>query len=316
MNPGELGMNTFELTNLSAPVITTYKTYIREHAKHFCGKSCPNLEADIDAIVKLETELAACKMSIDDSRNPELADVRMSVRRLSELTHFNWDSEVLAPIWKGLGISEPPSPSTYLHLVDVNYFVKAVEVLKRASPRTVHQLLGWRLVEVASRQASEELRLLQYPFYTVRYGLKKMFSRSDSCYYFVNGKLGNPQLSFAVSRLYVDHFFSKVEKAEASVLVDSILASFKRLLVSNTWLDEETKTAALKKISAMGKKVGYAETLLNNTHLDGLHSMDNASFADHLISEKNYLKSLMQMYASMTAMQLKKLNGRGIYLDE
>ena len=324
--PGDLGLKPFELANLSSPVVAAYKTYIRGHAKYFCGTgddhnttTCPHLEADIEALVKLEAELAAARMSVDDSRNPALVDVRMSVRRLSELTHLNWTSEVLAPIWRALAISNSPDQSTFLHLSDVNYFVKAVAVLGRASPRTVDQLLGWQVVARAGALASEPLRRLQFAFWEVRYGLRRQPARTDNCLYLVNGKLGTPALSFALSRLYVERHFSAVEKREATTLVDGIQASFRRLLLlegRNNWLDAETKAAALQKITAMSKKVGYAESLLDNGHLDGLHALENASFAEGLIAKRNYLKAMLQMAVAMNGKQLGQLNGRGLYLDE
>lgn len=49
-------------------------------------------------------------------------------------------------------------------------------------------------------------------------------------------------------------------------------ASFKKVLETNTWLDQETKALALEKLAATKENVGYPDWVLSNSDLDNYYS--------------------------------------------
>lgn len=268
---------------------------MRSSAKLFCGNNCPNLEADIEAIVQLESELAQARIGLEVSRDPKNAELKLSLKEFSTRTNFNWLNEVVIPVYKAFGLTtDLPTDSQGVIISDVGYFTKLVGILAKTSPRTVANLVGWRVITISGPQSSELFRQNSFTFNKVHLGLKKMPERAESCYFHVNGVLGYPQLSMAVSRLWIDHHFSPEEKLESEHLVESIQRTFGHLLLDNSWIaDEKTRFAALKKLSSITRKVGYTNALLKNDYLDHMYSLNgNASLFEALLSEGNYLKSL------------------------
>lgn len=251
-------------------------------------------------------------MPIEDQRNTSKTDVLITIKEFNKKTNFNWLTEILTPVWKQFGSSDIPSESDYLHLNDVEYFVKLVKILNATSPQTVSNLIGWRLISTQGPQSSEKFRQIAFSFNKIITGVQKMPDRWESCYYQVNGKLGYPQLSRALSRLYVDKYFSKTDKDAVTVMVNDIQKSFHNLLLSNNWLDEQTRSKALIKLSMIKKKIGYSEKLSNNTELDRLFYLENSTFANELINNKNYIKSMIMLNAKSMKEQIAAFRGPSI----
>ncbi len=315
-SPVALGLGDLQLKNLSAnvPLITAYKEYIRSSAKLFCGTNCANLEADIDAIVHLESELAQGKLSLDVSRDPANMERKMTLKEFSAQTKMNWLGEIIVPLFKALNVSgwEQITDAQEVIINDIGYLTRVVSVLSKTSPVTVANLVGWRIVTTNGPQSSEVFRQNMLAFERVNLGLKKLPPRSTACYYQVNGQLGYPQMNMAVSRLWIDHHFPPSEKIESEHLVESIQRTFGHMLLDNGWMaDEKTRFAALKKLASITRKVGYAEDLLKNEYLDSLYFINGSSSArfDELLKEKNYLKSLRKIGVYGLQSALSQLHG-------
>ncbi|XP_064466209.1 neprilysin-4-like [Ornithodoros turicata] len=52
-------------------------------------------------------------------------------------------------------------------------------------------------------------------------------------------------------------------------LVEELRRTFRSLIESKAWIDQTTKTEALKKIDGLGSKIGYADRLMNDSYLEG-----------------------------------------------
>lgn len=314
-----LGLEDSQLRNLSAnvPLITAYKEYIRSSAKIFCGSNCPNLEADIEAMVHLESQLAQAKLPPEVSRDPANSELRLTLKELSTRTNFNWLAEVIEPLYQALNVSSEylPAESQGVIVNDIGYLTKMVAILAKTSPKTVAHLVGWRIVETNGPQASELFRQHSAAFEKVHLGLKKMTPRSAACFYQVNGKLGYAQMNIATSRLWIDHYFSPKDKLESEHIVESIQRTFGHLLLDNGWMaDERTRFAALKKLASINRKVGYSDVLLSNDYLDYVYSLNGSSSADFetLLKEKNYFKAFRRMSVAGLQGSLKMLKGPSI----
>lgn len=79
-------------------------------------------------------------------------------------------------------------------------------------------------------------------------------------------------LSPAVGALYVRKFFSKKSKRHAIEIVENIRSSFIDMLHKVTWMDNETKNAAIAKANALVAHIAYPNELINNTKLEKYYS--------------------------------------------
>ena len=306
------------MKNLSVypSVITGYKKYIASYGKLFCGSDCSTLEKDIDEMLHLESQLANARSPPEALHDTANSDVKLTIKELSEKSSFNWHKEVIVPIYQSFGLSNFPLESANVNIYDASYLLKAVEILKKASPRTVANLFAWRLVQGYGSAASEQLRLITFDFLKVNMGIKKLDERWKYCMGFVNGHFGFDHLAVPVSRLYVDRYFSKAERTEALKMVESIQKSFGRLLLDNEWLDEDTRFAALDKLALLTKKVAYPESFLDNAHLDANYGLNNATLAKEVQEQENHLLSMMAANNAFIKLQFQQINGLPVYNKE
>lgn len=66
-------------------------------------------------------------------------------------------------------------------------------------------------------------------------------------------------MSNALGKLYVKKYFPKELKEEAGKLIQDIIAEYKQRINEQTWMSEQTKAEALKKLEKMNIKVGYPD---------------------------------------------------------
>ena len=232
--------------------IAAYKNYIRQSAKLFCGNNCAELDKDIDDIVNLESQLALQKLSVEDQRDPETVYNVFTLKQLHDKSKFDFLTSILVPIIKSLGLSSPISQSSTILVSDVNYTVKAIEILNKTPVRTLANYIGWRIVSHFGPKSSEQFRQIVFEFNQVTSGIKKLEARDEACQ-----NLANSRVDMALSRLFVEHHFTDKEKHEASDLINSVQDSFRALIQKNDWLDADTKKASLSKLNHVTKNVAY-----------------------------------------------------------
>jgi len=72
----------------------------------------------------------------------------------------------------------------------------------------------------------------------------------------------------AVGRLYIERNFTPQAKAAIAKLVENLRAAYRERIVKLSWMTEETKRAALRKVEKMNVKIGYPERWRDYRPLD------------------------------------------------
>ena len=141
-----------------------------------------------------------------------------------------------------------------------------------------------------------------FEFKKIHHGITNLEERWRTCLNLVNSNL-----DWALSRLYVDHHFTKKEKQEATNVIDEVQDAFRYLLEHNTWLDETTRNASIGKLNKVTKNVAYPDWLLDNLQLDTYHGLDNRTMVIELLSNKNYLMSYVDFLRLNTEKYVNEL---------
>lgn len=141
-----------------------------------------------------------------------------------------------------------------------------------------------------------------FEFKKIHHGITNLEERWRTCLNLVNSNL-----DWALSRLYVDHHFTKKEKQEATNVIDEVQDAFRYLLEHNTWLDETTRNASIGKLDKVTKNVAYPDWLLDNLQLDTYHGLDNRTMVIELLSNKNYLMSYVNFLRLNTEKYVNEL---------
>lgn len=97
----------------------------------------------------------------------------------------------------------------------------------------------------------------------------------SEAYYGIEGRQTEEQIAAAqvqslladyLGRAYAETYFSPQAKADVEEMIGEFIAIYKERILAQDWMSDETKAMAVKKLDAMGVKVGYPDTW--ETYLD------------------------------------------------
>ncbi len=108
------------------------------------------------------------------------------------------------------------------------------------------------MVMELSSMASEELRQIYLDMYNEVLGTNVTINITTDAKAFVNALMGD-----ALGRIYIEKYFSDIDKKDVFDLTEEIIGKYKERLKNNSWLSESAKEMALIKLSRMTIKIGY-----------------------------------------------------------
>ncbi|CAL1538998.1 unnamed protein product [Lymnaea stagnalis] len=95
----------------------------------------------------------------------------------------------------------------------------------------------------------------------------------------------------AVSRMYIDQYFSKDAREYLKSMIVDLSNAFKELLEENTWMTKDTKKKAEAKLKSMQSKIGYPDYILDDNWLNGLYSFvqnEESKFFETIVASNKY----------------------------
>lgn len=117
------------------------------------------------------------------------------------------------------------------------------------------ELKGWIVAQFINRVArylSHDFRKASMPLITALWGTNEISSDKHFAYDELQYQFGD-----VVGQYYGQKYLGEEAKDSATELVESIVEVYKERLANNTWLGDETKKRALKKLDTLKLKVGY-----------------------------------------------------------
>ena len=96
------------------------------------------------------------------------------------------------------------------------------------------------------------------------------------------------QLEDVVSRLYIDKKFDYECKKDVEHMTKEIIENFEKRLEKNTWMSDDTKKEAIKKLKNIHVKIGYPDKWDNYSELKLKSYSNNGNLVDNLISIYNF----------------------------
>lgn len=203
--------------------------------------------ARADAVIALETELAKVHWSAEDSRNIQKIYNPMNADELKATApEFNWDV-----VLEESGLS---AVETFL-VAQPSAIEKAGELFAATPLDVVKDYLAFHLINTNVGRLSSDFDDASFAFFgkTLR-GTEEQRERWKRGVQIVNGGIGE-----AVGQIYVDRHFPANHKTEMETLVGNLVSAFEERLQNNDWMDEETRTQALLKLSTFEPKIGFTE---------------------------------------------------------
>lgn len=107
-------------------------------------------------------------------------------------------------------------------------------------------------------------------------------------------------MPIATGALYVREYFREASKAAATEMVDRIKNEFRTILKTVSWMDEDTRAAALSKVDKMQNHIGYPSELMDDQKLTEFYN-------DVEVDENGYMKSVLNFNRFRIVSEMKKL---------
>lgn len=180
-------------------------------------------------------------------------------------------------------------PSTEKIIVRVpEYFRHLGIIMSRLPAETLADYMAWLLIQKMVPYMSTAFQLAQLKLKSTVYKVSSIAPRWESCVYRTTDLMG-----FATGALYIDKYFTEVDKENVESLYRSIVATFRRRLPNTEWMDAVTKERAMDKVNGLMHKIGYPDFLVNPDKLDEFYaklSIGDVAL-DNLLNSENFAVS-------------------------
>jgi endothelin-converting enzyme/putative endopeptidase len=211
------------------------------------GESPADARTDAQSVMTIETDLAIPALTRVEKRDPYNLKHKLSFADLQHLTPaFDWNiylAKLGAPAFRELNVSEP------------KFFERLNLELTAQNMAAWKAYLRWHLVHSRANVLAERFENASFDFYSAYLrGVKQMPPRWKKCTRMVDHQLGD-----ALGQVFVAKTFGPQTKQDALQMTQQIETEMGTDIKSLTWMSDETKQQALKKLHSIVNKIGYPD---------------------------------------------------------
>jgi len=225
-------------------------------------------------IMALETRLAEQNMKKEDSRNWSENYNKVAIQDLPELMpNFNWDGYLAAADLQGVDA---------IVILTTDYMKALDGIITDTDIATWKTYLYWSAVNRTAGRLTAALDRQNFEFYgRALSGTEEQRAMWRRAVNSVNGMLGE-----VVGKVYVKEYFPPEAKERMLTLVGNLVGAYEKSIKELDWMSDETKLAALDKLSKFTPKIGYPDEWRDYTALaieadDYYGNVERASIAEY-----------------------------------
>ncbi|KAK0424874.1 hypothetical protein QR680_008899 [Steinernema hermaphroditum] len=217
------------------------------------------VEADVEAFLQFEKTMATAANSLPNT--PQ-------IMRLSELDlllpEIDWKAYflALAPESVHAYISSDPEIS----VEKPAYVARLGEIIRNTPKRTLANYVHWKLLRswIMKKQLDKRFDTVNIGYVALSWSRFFERERWTDCVEILNSRFFLKHVS---SAFYARKYFSGDQKKAFEDLYRRVKKAFRGTL-ENSWMDEKTKAAALRKLDKMGAELAYPDFVLDDAALD------------------------------------------------
>ena len=229
-----------------------FKTIRSQYVDHvtkmllLSGEGPLQASADAQRILELETKLAASQLTRVEQRVPENTYHPTAVTELASMAPaVDWPAYL-----QNLGIS-----TTSLNVSQPKYIKTVSQLLNDVPLEDWKALLRWQVVDSAAPTLSSPFVAEDFNFGgKTLSGTKEQQERWKRCVRSADASIGQ-----LLGQEYVRRNFTPEAKAKMSSLIDNLIAALREDIPTLSWMGPETKAAALAKLNAFRRRIGYPD---------------------------------------------------------
>ena len=250
-----------------------YKEYVKKLFV-MTGYSEADAQKAMEAVLRVETQLATASYDVVKLRDSEANYHKMSYRQLlMDYPGIEWSTLFLlnkVPAFESISVNQPEA------------IKEAEKVLNEASLDDLKAYLYFKVVNDAADYMSDRFRAESFQFYShVMNGTEQDRPRWKRAVGTVQSVLG-----MAVGRMYVEKYFPESSKQRMVQLVKNLQVALGQRIDQQAWMSAETKAKAHEKLSSFYVKIGYPDEWMDYT---GLNIDENLSFYENLMHASEFM---------------------------
>ncbi|MGE5562897.1 MAG: M13 family metallopeptidase [Bacillota bacterium] len=205
----------------------------------------PGGAAAADRIIALETELSKAQWPAAERRDIDKIYNPMTPAQLQKLApQFNWTSTLAKA---GLG-----SAKTII-VTEPSAVAGAGKVLASTPLSTWKEWLAFRFVSSHANVLPKAFDDAQFAFYSKDLnGIQQKRERWKRAVAATNQALGE-----GVGEIYVKSHYPPESERQMKELIANLTDAYRERISSNSWMDDETRKAALEKLAAFEPRIGH-----------------------------------------------------------
>ncbi|MCB9260828.1 MAG: M13 family metallopeptidase [Flavobacteriales bacterium] len=240
-------------------------------------------------ILDIETEIAKISWDRQELRDADKTYNKMAVADFdNKLVNLN-----IRKMIETMGMHKVDS----LVVGPVSYYEKLDNVVSKINLNQWKDYLKWQILSQYAPHLGDDFEKENFNFFaTTMQGVKEMKPRKERILRVVDGRLGEP-----IGKIYVEKYFPQESKEYMTELIENLRDAYRESIINLTWMGDETKVKALKKLESFSYKIGYPNKWKDYTQLD--------------ITADNYLQNLMNSSLFGFEMMTDKL-GKPVDKDE
>lgn len=257
----------FDTDEKSIQARKEYKKFIAKQMKNF------GISVDAEKLYKFEERMAKSFYPKEKLRDPHANYHKMSIDEVREkFSGFDWDTYLEtrgASAAKFININQPEAIS------------ESIAIMGDTDFDLIKTYLKYRIVLGAGAMLDDATYDISFDFYNRflagQIEPKPRWKRSVAM---LDGSLGEE-----IGHLYVKKYFSAAAKSRMEKLVKNLQRALGMRIESLTWMGEDTKKQALKKLSTFRAKIGYPDKWRDYSKLK---LDENASLWENMVNVSKF----------------------------
>ncbi|MCM1449765.1 MAG: M13 family metallopeptidase [Clostridiales bacterium] len=247
-----------------------YKTLIEKQMVN-AGYSKKDARRIVKSVMKIETAIADSTKTREESRDIVAMYNPRTIQQVKELyPNINWDRFFI----ETMGIATPEN----VIVTDLKTVAQANNLMGQLTDREIKDYYLWKYVAQAQNKLSDKFSDTAFEFSKVLSGAQEQRPRWKRALGATEGVLGE-----AIGELYVEKYFPESSKQYMLELVENLRTALGKHIINLTWMSDDTKLNAIKKLNAFTVKIGYPDkwkdfsTMNIDPALSYYENMHNAS---------------------------------------
>lgn len=238
---GGLGLSRdyyFDMDAKSKQIRKKYKQYIKDIMNNF------GVKVDADKLYALEERMAKSFYKKEKLRDPLANYHKKSFDELKEeLSGFDWDV-----YFESRGVKPE-----FINVAQPEAIIESIAIINDTDIELIKTYLKWRIVNGATSFLDDKTFDIAFDFYNREMGGQKMPKpRWKRAVGMIDGSLGE-----MVGQIYVEKYFPSNAKKRMENLVKNLQRALGNRIENLTWMSDDTKKQAMKKLNTFRAKIGY-----------------------------------------------------------